>query len=175
MAKAGGPTLDHRWWVDREHNHERAGSQGTTSRPPLRLFQCGEGYDPGGARERLTRSNLRLLMDTSPPPGRWAYVALLEERTPRAQLERVRTALSLPPGSDGVIVDSGKSLRLLITGTPRGERIIELRLGEMSSFDCWVRQEWVREEEWGSIEEALACAPGLIREYLTTGRSEPIL
>jgi hypothetical protein len=94
---------------------------------------------------------------------------------PEAKVERVKAALRLPPGSRGVLVDSGDSLRAILTGEPVGERVIEIRLGEESSFDAWVQGEWVYEHLFRDLADALRRAPALVREYLTTRRGAPLV
>ena len=93
---------------------------------------------------------------------------------PTPRIERAKAALPLPPGGRGVLVDSGTSLRAIVTGQPTGERLVEVRLGEDSSFDAWVHGEWVREVLFRNFDDALRRAPALVREYLTTHRGAPI-
>src|SRR5262245_24551422 len=63
------------------------------------------------------------------------------------------------------------------TGRPRrprdlpGARLVEIRLGDESSFDAWVNGEWVREVLFRNLDDALRRVPGLVREYLTTSRA----
>ena len=52
---------------------------------------------------------------------------------------------------------------------------MEVRLGDESSFDAWVRGEWVREALFSSFGEALRQVPGLVREYLETDRAATFL
>lgn len=174
-GKGDRPTLENRWWVDQGKD-----SQGKPiERPPPsfggRFFRTGEGFEQDRARLRLTDSNLKWLEEASPPADGWALVRVLaQERVPEQRIERVKAAFRLSRGCRGVVVDSGIALRLIITGDPVGERLVEVRLGEESSFDAWVQGEWVREALFGNFEEALRRAPGLTREYLTTRRAEPI-
>jgi len=66
-------------------------------------------------------------------------------------------------------------VRAIITGRKTGERLVEVRLGEESSFDAWVRGEWVREALFPSFGEALRRIPALVREYLETDRGATFL
>ena len=70
-----------------------------------------------------------------------------------------------------MLVDSGTSVRAIITADPPGERLVEVRLGDESSFDAWVGGEWVREALFRDFDEGLRRAPALVREYLTTARA----
>jgi hypothetical protein len=93
---------------------------------------------------------------------------------PEPRLTKIRRSLPVPKDGRGVLVDSGESIRAIVTGHPIGERLVELRLGRDSSFDAWVNGEWVREIAFRNSEEALRKAPRLIREYLETDRAAPL-
>jgi hypothetical protein len=88
------------------------------------------------------------------------------QSVPASEIERLRGRLPLPPGARGVIVDSGRSVRFIITGDPVGERVLEFTLGEESSFDCWIRGDWVREELFRDLDDALRKAPSYVERYL---------
>jgi hypothetical protein len=89
-------------------------------------------------------------------------------------VNKVRAALPVPPDGRGILVDSGEALRAIITASPIGERLVEVRLGSESSFDAWVYGEWVREVLFRNFDEALRRVPRLVREYLTTSRGAPM-
>ena len=175
-GKGDRPTVENRWWVD-QGKEARGG--GPVERPPPAFgkvfFRSGDGFEQDRARLRLTDSNLKWLEETNPPANEWAYVQVLEgERTPDARIERVKGAFRLPPGGRGVLVDSGVSLRAIVTASPPGERLLELRLGDDASLDVWVHGEWVREAVFRGFDDALRRAPALVREYLTTDRGASI-
>jgi hypothetical protein len=175
-GKGDRPTVENRWWVD--HGKDAKGNP--VPRPPAqfghRFFRTGDGFEQERARIRLTDSNLKWLEEATPAPGSWAIVHVLAgERVPEPRVERVKAAFKLPPGGRGVLVDSGTSIRAIITADPPGERLVELRLGDESSFDAWVSGEWVREELFRNFDDALRRAPGLVREYLTTTRAASLI
>jgi len=175
-GKGDRPTVENRWWVD-QGKEARGGVP--AERPPPQFgrvfFRSGDGFEQERARLRLTDSNLKWLEEASPPANAWAYVQVLtSERTNPTRVDRVKAALKLPPGGRGVLVDSGVSLRAIMTGSPPGERLLELRLGEDSSLDVWVHGEWVRESFFRGFDDALRRAPALVREYLTTERGASI-
>lgn len=174
-GKGDRPTVENRWWVDQ--GKDAAGRP--IERPPAqfggRFFRTGTGFEQERARLRLTDSNLKWLEEAAPPAGGWATVHVLaDDRAPEGRIERAKAALGPPRGSRGVLVDSGTSLRAIVTGEPVGERLVEVRLGEESSFDAWVHGEWVREVLFRGWDDALRRAPALVREYLTTHRGAPI-
>ncbi|HJQ82672.1 MAG TPA: hypothetical protein VKA21_01245 [Candidatus Binatia bacterium] len=171
-GKGDRPTVENRWWVDQ--GKDAKGNP--IPRPPAqfghRFFRTGDGFEQDRARLRLTDSNLKWLDEASPAPGEWAVVRVLSgERVPDARVAKVKAAFNIPPGGRGVLIDSGTSLRAIVTGDPPGDRLVEIRLGDESSFDAWVHGEWVREALFRDFDEALRRAPGLLREYLTTARA----
>jgi hypothetical protein len=91
---------------------------------------------------------------------------LTEQRSSKEHVERVKRSLRLPRGGRGVLVDSGTSLRAIVTGRPFGERVVEFTLGGDSSLDVWSRGEWIAEKVFRSRERALREAPHLIARYL---------
>ncbi len=161
-----GPAVKDRWWVDfgdkrREAPRQPSGPAGS------RFFRAAQGFDQETARQRLTDLNMRLLLEANPPEGGWGYVRVADAIYPERERERVKNAVRLPPYARGAIVDCGRSLRVLVTGTPIGERILELALGEALSFDCWVHGEWVREAVFDDVHQATAALGKFIQEYLS--------
>ncbi|MBP1686573.1 MAG: hypothetical protein H6Q33_2716 [Deltaproteobacteria bacterium] len=160
------PTVVNRWWVDLG-----SADKVRVKRPPgpagSQLFQVGKDFQQDTARELLTDHNLKLLQAADPPEGGWGYVQLAGSAYPERELERIKKLVPLPPYARAVIVDCGRSLRLLVTGTPLGERTLELTLGESPSFDCWVRNEWVREALFDDADKALKALQRFMRDYLS--------
>lgn len=168
----GGPAVENRWWVDTGKTTERPKAAAASERPPVgsKFFDIGYDFDQERARNRLTDFNLKFLEEARPQAGEWALIRMLpNESAPVAELERMKRHLPLPPGARGVIVDCGRAVRLVMTGDPPGERILEFTLGEESSFDCWVGNDWVREELFGSLDEALRNGRRYIGQYLESG------
>src|SRR5215470_17005684 len=161
-----GPLVNNRWWVDLGGTEKVK-----VKRPPgpagSKFFEVAHDFEQERARERLTDNNLKLLIEAAPPEGGWAYLRLAETAYPERELERIKRLVNLPPYARGVIVDCGRSIRILVTGSPPGERLLELALGEAPSFDCWVRNEWVREALFDDADKALTALQGFIREYLS--------
>jgi hypothetical protein len=173
-GKGDRASLENRWWVDQGKDGQ------PLERPPAqfgqRFFRTGAGFDQDRAQRRLTDLNLKWFQEAQPEPGGWAVLHLLEkERFPAQRLDKIRNALPVPPKGRGVLVDSGDSVRAIITGEPVGERLVEVRLGAESSFDAWVHGEWVREALFRSFDEGLRRSPALVREYLMTSRARPLL
>jgi len=175
-GKGDRPAVENRWWVDQ--GKDAKGNP--LPRPPAafggRFFRTGEGFEQERARVRLTDSNLKWLEEASPPPDGWVVVHVLAgERFPEGRIEKAKVALRLPPGCRGVLIDSGTSLRAIVTAQPVGDRLVEVRLGEESSFDAWVNGEWVREALFRNFEDGLRRAPALVHEYLMTSRAASLV
>jgi hypothetical protein len=171
MTKPGepGPTVENRWWVDTGKTTEPVKVVGKGERPPVgsRFFDIGYDFDQERAKQRLTDSNLKLLDEGKPAPDEWRLIRMVpNESVPTRQIERIKRRLPLPPGARGVIVDCGRSVRFVLTGDPVGERILEFTLGEESSFDCWIRGDWVREELFRDLDDALRRARPIVGRYL---------
>jgi hypothetical protein len=167
-------SLENRWWVDQQRDDK--GYLIERERVPLKFFRTGAGFDQDRAQRRLTDLNLKWFDEAPGPPGEWVVLRLLDkQRVPDARVEKVKRALPIPRDGHAVLVDSGDALRAIITGHPHGERLVEVRIGRDSSFDAWVRGEWVREQVFRDADECIRRAPRLVRDYLVQGRGEPIV
>lgn len=168
-----GPKVTDRWWVDtdrkaREAARKLARESGEKNSIDHRFFRTGVGYDQDRAHARLTDINLKILSEANPEAGQWSYLGLVVERpfSPNER-ERIIARLPLPPYARGVVVDSGKTIRLVLSGTPSGRRILEVVLSNTPSLDCWVDDDWVRESVFPNLEAVLTALPGLIVDYLS--------
>jgi len=110
----------------------------------------------------LSDNNRRVLVDANPAEGEWAYTQLAEKPHNEQNRERIVAQVVLPSYARGVVVDCGRTLRLLVTGTPIGERVLDLTLGDTPSFDCWIEGEWVRERTFRDQRSAL----GALRRFI---------
>jgi hypothetical protein len=160
------PTSEDRWWVDQDKEGEQARPEQRQAPAGAVFFRSVEGYSQEQALANLTDLNLKLLTRANPSPGEWGYVALCEERSPAREVEKIKRALPLPVSARAVVVDSGRSLRVIITGTPVNERILEFNFIAEASFDCWIQGEWVCEEVFDDKHKLLQCAAELLRRYL---------
>jgi hypothetical protein len=157
---------DNNWWVERLKTRERARPEEHQGLVGASFFRSVEGYDQEQATKNLTDLNLRLLAQANPGPGEWAYLALIEERSPAGEIDKVKRALPLPADARAVLVDSGISLRAIITDTPVGDRLLEFNFIEEASFDCWIHGEWVCEKVFRGKRELLRRAADLLRRYM---------
>ena len=163
----GAPAVKDRWWVDT--GDKRRERPAAVPRPPVgsRLYRSGAGFDQEVARSRLTDNNVKLLREANPPEGTWAYVLLAEKPHREQNRERIVGQITLPPYARGLVVDCGRTLRLLVTGATIGERVLDLTLSEPPSFDAWIAGEWVRERVFRDQRSALGGLRRAIAEFLS--------
>lgn len=168
------PTVKDRWWVD--SGDKGKNRQKSAPAPPLakeaapvgsRLYRSAVGFDQETARARLTDLNMKLLIEANPAEGGWGYVQLAETPFPEQEREKIKSRINLPSYARGAVIDGGRSLRLLFTGTPIGERVLDLALTEVPSFDCWINGDWVREEVFENRRHALGRIRRLLEEFLS--------
>jgi hypothetical protein len=165
--EGGGPAVKDRWWVDTgDKKRERAVA---APRPPVgsRLYRSGVGFDQDKAKSRLTDNNLKLLREANPEGGKWAYLLLADKPHREQNRDRIVEQVTLPPYAHGVVVDCGRTLRLLVTGTPMGDRLLDLTLSEPPSFDAWIEGDWVRERVFRDQRSALSGFRRYIAEFLS--------
>jgi hypothetical protein len=168
QADSGPPAqaVNERWWVDSERK------QGVKTEKPTgpvgsRFFNIGKEYNQDRAQDNLTDLNLKLLREADPDAGAWSYLRLAPGRCSEHRVGWLKKQVALPAYARGVVVDSDGLLRVLVTGTPLGDRVLEMTLGEMPSFDCWIEGEWVDENVFRNEEEGIAALRKLVRHYLS--------
>lgn len=163
------PTVENRWWVDsgtRKNRHSTPPAAREVEPIVGSLFAVGADFDESRAQKTLTNSNLNFIEEANPSEGTWEYMLVSETPSSPQRLARIKRFLRIPKWARGVLVDSGTSVRAIATGSPIGDRVIELTIGSQSSFDAWRRGEWVREKTFRSRDRALREASGLIHRYL---------
>jgi hypothetical protein len=159
-------SADTNWWVENLKTREKVKLHEGQAFVGANFFRSVEGYDQEVATRNLTDLNLKLLAEANPGPGEWGYVSLVGQKSPPAEIDKVKRALPLPPDARAVLVDSGLSLRVIVTGTPVGERLLEFNFIEEASFDCWIRGEWIREAVFRGKRELLRQAATLLQRYM---------
>jgi hypothetical protein len=156
-----------KWWVD----HTKAGQERARPEPAppagARFYVTARGYEQDAARSGLVDLNLKLLVECDPPAGELGYLNFIEEPSPPHHIEKIRRSIPLPPGGRGVIVDAGRMARVIITGDPVGERILEFNFNRHEpSFDVWIRGDWKEEILFPNLAELYRAIPRLIERYM---------
>jgi hypothetical protein len=156
-----------KWWIDQGKASIQRTKDSPTPPAALRFYVTAKGFEQERARAGLVDLNLKLLEEANPPESGFGYLSLIDERCPPHVIERVKRALPLPPGARAAIIDSGRSIRAIVTGTPVGERILELNFNrEEPTFDVWVRGDWKEEIVFRNLGEIYRAARQLIEEYM---------
>ncbi len=184
-AEGEDKAVKDRWWVDfgdkgkgqeKEKDADAVRPEPVAEVEPVaiaptdvgqRFYRAAKGFEQEAARSRLTDLNQKLLIDANPDLGLWGYVLLVERPFSAKEAERIRATIDLPAYARGAFIDSGRSVRILVTGTPIGERVLELALTREPSFDCWVQGEWVKEELFKDRKRALRGFREYIERYLS--------
>ena len=160
----GGTT---HWWIDQGKARERAPRrQPSETLAGAAFFRVGIGYDQETARSRLTDLNLKLIAEGNPPLGGWAHLQMTEDRFPQKRFDQIKQAVQVGPRVRALAVDSGVSMRVILTGEAVGNRLLELRFGDESSFDAWIRGEWMEEALFRRFQDAIRAAPDFVVRYL---------
>ncbi len=161
-----GKAVKDRWWVDFDDKEKPTFVQ---LGPPVgqKFYRAAGGFEQEAARVRLTDSNQKLLVEANPAEGEWGYVQLAERSFSKKEAEQIREAVELPAYARGALIDSGRTVRLLVTGTPMGERLLELTLTKEPSFDCWIHGELIREALYKDRKRALRGFRQFIEQYLS--------
>ena len=145
-----------KWWIDRGPVKERekpaAAVKGIVEQWATALLK---GYNQDLAAKNLVDINPKILNSLSVNAGEWAYYSLDVGTYPLDKLEKIKSALPLPPGARAIVIDAGYSLRMVITGEPVGERYVDINFTDAPSLDYWVRGQLVEEQVFSNVGEAL--------------------
>jgi hypothetical protein len=157
-----------KWWIDQS----RAGTEAKRGDdlPPAiaRFYVTTKGYEQERARSGLVDTNLKLLTEANPEVGEFGYLSFIPERAPAEVIERIKRSLPLPENARAVIVDSGRAVRVIVTGTPVGERILEFNFNRGEpSFDAWIGADWKEEKVFRNLGELHRRSASLLGRYLS--------
>ncbi len=167
MGNEKNPQESIKWWVDQGKSTRERPKNGPPPPTGARFYVTAKGYEQDQAREAIIDLNVKLLTKANPPENGFGYLNLIDERSSPAYLEKVKRALPLPKGARAVIVDSGRMVRVILTGDPIGERVLEFNFNrEEPTFDVWVRGDWKKEILFRSLGELYRKAPRLIERYM---------
>jgi hypothetical protein len=157
-----------KWWIDRGPVKERektaAPEKGIIEKWAYELLR---NYNQDQAAKNLVDINTKLLNGLSLAPGEWGYYSLEIGNYPPEKLSKIKSGLPLPPGSRGIVIDAGFSVRIIITGEPVGERYIDVNFTDAPSLDYWVNGQLVEERVYSNLGEALRRIRTELPRYLT--------
>jgi hypothetical protein len=150
------PVEEAKWWIDRgpvkERDKDSALGRGIIEKWTYELLK---DYSQERAVRNVVDLNPKFLKEITVGPGEWQYLSLGVGNYPPDRLAKIKGALKLISGARGLIIDAGYSARVMITGEPIGERLIDINFTEGPSVDFWVRNELIEEKLFRSGEATL--------------------
>ena len=168
MAEEKTPPVEElKWWIDRGPVKERE-KESLLGRGIIEkwVYELLKDYKQEQAVRNVVDINPRTLKELSAPAGEWEYISLGVGSYPANGLAKIKNSLPLPPNARGLIIDAGYSVRILITGEPIGERLVDINFTEDPSLDYWVENELVEERLFSGVDDALRKLRGRLPIYL---------
>ena len=161
------PVEELKWWIDRGPVKEREKHTGLGAGIIEKwVYGLLKDYHQEQAVRNVVDINTRLLRDVSLKPGEWVYHSLGVGTYPVKRLNKIKGSLQLPPSARGLLIDAGYSLRVLITGEPAGERLLDINFTDAPSLDYWLGGELIEERLFSNVDEALKRLRGALSRYL---------
>src|SRR5262245_36618201 len=150
------PFEETKWWIDRRPVKDR-----DKSNEPVKgivekwAFELLKNYNQDEAAKNLVDINQKIFKGLTIGPGEWGYYSLEVGTDPAERLAKIKNSLPLPPGTRGIVIDAGFSVRVIITGEPVGERYVDINFVDAPSLDFWVNGQLIEERVFGNVGEAL--------------------
>ena len=157
-----------KWWIDRgpavkEREKTAAPEKGIIEKWAYELLR---NYNQDQAAKNLVDINAKLLHGLAVPTGEWGYYSLEIGNYPPEKLSKIKNGLFLPPGTRGLVIDAGYSVRVMITAEPVGERYVDINFTDAPSLDYWLRGQLVEERVYSNVGEALKRIRSELPRYL---------
>ena len=161
------PAEEAKWWIDRGPVKEREKQTGL-GRGIIEkwVYELLKDYSQERAVRSVVDINPRTLKELSAAPLGWSYFSLGVGSYPANGLDKIKNALQLPAAARALLIDAGYSVRLLITGEPVGERLVDVNFTEAPSLDYWVRNELIEERLFPNVEVTLRELKSALSGYL---------
>ena len=169
MAEERTPAFEEtKWWIDRGPVKERE----KTVEPAKGIiekwaYELLKNYNQDQAAKNLVDINTKLLSGLSVATGEWGYCSLEVGNYPAEKLDKIKSGLPLPPGTRGIVIDAGYSVRAIIAAEPLGERYVDINFTDAPSLDYWVKGQLVEERVYSNVGEALKRIRPELPRYLT--------
>ena len=161
------PAEEAKWWIDRgpvkERDKDSALGRGIIEKWTYELLK---DYSQERAVRNVVDLNPRFLKELTVEPGEWQYLSLGVGSYPPDRLAKIKGAINLPADARGLIIDAGYSVRVMITGEPIGDRLIDVNFTEGPSVDFWISNELMEERLFRSVEATLRYLQTALPEYL---------
>lgn len=161
------PAEELKWWIDRGPVKEREKERPAKGIIEKWVYELLKDYSQEQAIRGVVDINRRLLGEVPVRSGEWGYYSLGIGSYPAKALARIKSSLRLPPGARAITIDAGYSVRVLITGEPPGERLLDINFTEAPSLDFWLRGELMEERLFSSVDEAVKKLGASLSAYLS--------
>lgn len=167
------PVEEVKWWIDRGPVKEREKQTGL-GRGIIEkwTYELLKDYRQEQAVKNVVDINPRTLKDLAQAPLGWNYVSLSVGTYPPERLEKIKKALPLPPFARALLIDAGYSVRLLITGEPVGERMLDINFTEAPSLDFFINNELIEEKLFPNLEVTLRSLQNTLARYLVAPKRD---
>jgi len=161
------PVEEVKWWIDRGPVKEREKSE-VLGRGIIEkwTYELLKDYKQEQAVRNVVDINPRTLKDLGRAPFGWNYVSLGVGAYPPDKLDKIKKAFELPADARALLIDAGYSVRLLITGEPMGERLLDINFTEGPSLDFWVNNELIEERLFPNLDVTLRELKLALSRYL---------
>jgi hypothetical protein len=165
------PVEEVKWWIDRGPVKEREKSE-ALGRGIIEkwTYELLKDYKQEQAVRNVVDINPRTLKDLARAPLGWSYVSLGVGTYPDDKLDKIKKAFELPADARALLIDAGYSVRLLITGEPVGERLIDVNFTEGPSLDYWANNELIKEKLFSNVDATLRELKSSLAIYLDTSK-----
>ncbi|MFQ5683336.1 MAG: hypothetical protein ACE5HC_08710 [Candidatus Binatia bacterium] len=161
------PLDEEKWWIDRGPTKERE-KETPLSRGIIDkwVYEMLKDYRQEQALGNIVDINQRIIKELPVSVGEWRYISLGVGRYPANRLARIKNSLQLPSGARAFVIDAGYSIRVLVTGEPMGERVVDINFTGAPSLDYWVGGELVTERLFRNMDDALRKLKRSLYTYL---------
>ncbi len=162
-----------KWWIDRGPAVKEREKTATPEKGIIEkwAYELLRNYNQDQAAKNLVDINAKLLHGLSVPPGEWGYYSLEIGTYPTEKLAKIKNGLPLPPGTRGIVIDAGYSVRIIVTAEPVGERYVDINFTDAPSLDYWVNGQLVEERVYSNVGEALKRIRAELPRYLNRSKS----
>ncbi len=170
-ANAGGDrgsaVQEVKWWIDTGiKRHSETGERAPKGVIERWAFELLKDYRQERALQNIVDINGQALRELGANEERWVYLSLGVGEFPRKRLDYIKDSLRMPRYARALAIDAGYSVRVLVTGNPLGEKVLDINFIEAPSLDYWINGELIEEQMFRSVEEALKRLRRSIHRYL---------
>ena len=156
-----------KWWIDTGSKQQpEAGERVPKGVIERWAFELLKDYRQEQALHNIVDINGQALRELGAHEEKWVDLSLGVGQFPPKRLNHIKDSLKIPRYARALAIDAGYSVRVLVTGNPPGEKVLDLNFTEAPSLDYWVEGELVEEQLFRSVEDALRRLRHSVHRYL---------